>query len=191
MVQFGRLNLDEKGKLFKIVMGDLHSVLPHGITVVSCSLVHKVRTYQEAEGVGHAAKGWNGGNMSAKTFKMWRSLGKPSPVQFSAICGHDFSPLQVGFHLCFIGQLFRKCVAEGQAVDDSKVRSLCKDLAKLDWFRALSQDVKYRNALQREEPLGIQAVWNRATWHSPQMKYALAKASIDEEVQGVFKKQRV
>ena len=185
MVQLGRLHLDEDGKLFKRVMCDLHSVLPPGITVDSYSLVHKVRTYQEAEGVGHAAKGWNGGNtMSAKTSKMWRSLGKPSPAQFSAICGQDFSPLEAGFHLCLIGQLFRKCVAEGQAVDDSKVASLCKDLATLDWVRALSQDVKYRNALQREEPLGIQAVWNRATWHSPQMKYALAKASIDEEVQG-------
>ena len=37
--------------------------------------------------------------------------------------------------------------------------------------------MQYRNALQREE-----AVWNRATWHSPQMKYALAKASTGEEV---------
>ena len=67
MVQLGRLNLDEDGKLLKRVMCDLHSVLPHGITVVSCSLEHKVRAYQEAEGVGHAAKGWNGGHkMSAK-----------------------------------------------------------------------------------------------------------------------------
>ena len=178
MVQLGRLNLDEDDKLFKRVMRDLHSVLPPGISVGSYSLVHKVRTYQEAEGVGHAAKGWNGANkMSAHNLKMWLSLGKPSPAQFSAICGQDFPPLEAGFHLCFIGQLFRKCVAEDQAVDDSKVASLCKDLATLDWVRALSQDVQYRNALQREE-----AVWNRATWHSPQMKYALAKASTGEEV---------
>ena len=56
-------------------------------------------------GMEHAHK-------SAHNLKMWRSLGEPSPAQFSAICGYDFRPLEGGFHLCSIGQLFRQCVAE-------------------------------------------------------------------------------
>ena len=89
--------------------------------------------------------------MSAHNLKMWRSLGEPSPAQFSAICGHDFHPLEAGFHLCSIGQLFRQCVAEDQVVDDSKVASLCEDLATLDWSTPLDKDEMYRTARQKHD----------------------------------------
>ena len=115
--------------------------------------------------------------MSAQNLKMWRSLGEPSPAQFSAICGYDFLSLEAGFHSCAIGELFRQFVAEDQVVDDSKVVSLCKDLATSDWSTDLDQDVMYRTGLRKEE-----VVWNRAVWHSLKMKYALAKALLGEEV---------
>ena len=115
--------------------------------------------------------------MSAHSLKMWRSLGEPSPAQFSAICGYDFHPLEPGFHLFSIGQLFLQCIAEDQVVDDSKVASLCEDLATLDWLSALDQDEMYRTARQKHDD-----GWNRAVWHIPKMKYALAKALNGEEV---------
>ena len=62
-------------------------------------------------------------------------------------------------------------------MDDSKVVSLCKDLATLDWSTALDQDEMYRTVRQKHD-----AGWNRAVWHRPNMKCALAKALNGEEV---------
>ena len=115
--------------------------------------------------------------MSAHNLKMRRSLGESSPAQFSAICGYDSHPLEAGFNLCSIGQLFRQCVAEGQVVDDSKVACLCEDLGTLDWSTALDQDEMYRTAFQKHDD-----GWNRAVWHTPKMKYALATALNGQEL---------
>ena len=108
-------------------------------------------------------------------------IGNPSPAQVSKICGRDFPPAEAGFNLCFIGQLVRSCTGgDDYVVDKGKFDSLCQDLVSLDWVKSLSQNERYRNALSRENRPG--AVWNRATWHSPQMKYAVAKAAPTVEV---------
>ena len=107
-------------------------------------------------------------------------IGKPSPTQFSKICGRDFPPAEVGFHLCLIGQLVRSCIGDDYVVDTHKIGSLCQDLASLDWVKSLSKNERYTNALSRENRSGT--AWNRANWCSPEMKYAMAKAEPEEEV---------
>ena len=62
-------------------------------------------------------------------------------------------------------------------MDDSKVASLCEDLPTLDWSTPLDKDEMYRTARQKHD-----AGWNRAVWHTPNMKYGSAQALNGDEV---------
>merc|ERR1712226_800870 len=67
-----------------------------------------MRTFLVLEGQAHICRRdkWYGAdNMSASNRQIVRDLGEPTVQDVSTLCDRRLGPLEVGYHMCFIGDV--------------------------------------------------------------------------------------
>ena len=55
----------------------------------------------------------NGYTMSIKNKVLWRKLGGPTTGEFAALCYLPHVPIECGFQMCFIGEVWQRNMLDG------------------------------------------------------------------------------
>lgn len=84
----------------------LMTAMPAEVRCGKYTITHKMRTFLVVEGMAHncSQDDWYGANtMSDSNKQILKDLGQPTLEEVSHLLGRRVSPLEVGFHLCFVG----------------------------------------------------------------------------------------
>lgn len=109
----------ERSAVFADLVGTLQGATADAfedgeIRLGSYGITHKLRSWMVSTGCAGAVRGWFGGyTMSIKNKVLWRKLGGPTTGEFAALCYLPHVPIECGFQMCFIGEVWQRNMLDG------------------------------------------------------------------------------